>query len=211
MEVWMARYIGPVCRLCRRENEKLFLKGQRCYFKCTLERRKLPPGQHGQIGRKDKDYGIRLREKQKVRRIYGIMERQFRRYFRLAEHIKGITGENLLRVLETRLDNTVYRSGFASSRNEARQLVLHNHFTVNDRKVNIPSYSVKPGDIIKVKENSRNISRIEDAMESAQQREIPDWLEIDQEKMQVIVRSFPTRDQIPEKIEEQLIVELYSK
>ncbi len=207
----MAKYTGPVCRLCRREGEKLFLKGQRCYFKCTLERRKFPPGQHGQTGRKEKDYGIRLREKQKVRRIYGILERQFKRYFQLAEKKKGITGENLLQILETRLDNTVFRAGFASSRAEARQLVLHNHFTVNNQKVNIPSYSVKPNDVIQVKEKSKNIARIESAIEFAQQRAIPDWLDVDNEKMQVTIRSFPTRDQISENIQEQLIVELYSK
>lgn len=207
----MARYTGPVCRLCRREGEKLFLKGQRCYFKCTFDRRKLPPGQHGQIGRKEKDYGIRLREKQKARRIYGILEKQFKRYFRLAEREKGVTGENLLRILERRLDNVVYRSGFASSRAEARQLVLHNHFTVNGQKVNIPSYPTKPGDVIALKEKSKSISKIEEAIENAQNRGIPDWLEFDREKMQVIVKSLPTRDQIPENIKEQLIVELYSK
>lgn len=207
----MARYTGPVCKLCRREGEKLFLKGQRCYFKCTLEKRKYPPGQHGQGREKQKDYGIRLREKQKVRRIYGILERQFRRYFDLAERQKGITGENLLRILESRLDSLVYRAGFGSSRAEARQLVLHNHFTVNGQKVNIPSYLVKPGDVVQVKEGSRNIDRIERAVEAAQQRGIPDWLEVDVEKMLVTVNSLPTRDQIPETIEEQLIVELYSK
>ena len=207
----MARYTGPVCRLCRREGEKLFLKGQKCHFKCTLERRKLPPGQHGQVGRKEKDYGIRLREKQKVRRIYGILERQFKRYFNLAEREKGITGENLLRILERRLDNITFRSGFASSRAEARQLTLHNHFMVNGSKVNIPSYPTKPGDVITLREKSKSIQRIEDAIGAAQQRGIPEWLEFDQEKMQVIIRSFPTRDQIPENIQEQLIVELYSK
>jgi len=207
----MARYTGPVCRLCRREGDKLYLKGQRCYFKCTLDKRKLPPGQHGQIGRKEKDYGIRLREKQKARRIYGILEKQFKRYFRLAEREKGVTGENLLRILEQRLDNVVFRSGFASSRAEARQLVLHNHFTVNGKKVNIPSYPTKAGDIIALREKSKSISKIEESIENAQNRGIPDWLEFDRDKMQVLVRSLPTRDQIPENIKEQLIVELYSK
>ena len=207
----MARYTGPVCRLCRREGQKLFLKGQRCYFKCTFERRKNPPGQHGQTGRKEKDYGIRLREKQKVRRIYGILEKQFKRYFNNAEREKGVTGENLLKLLEIRLDNVVYRSGLASSRAEARQFVLHNHFVVNDRKVNIPSYSIKPGDIIALKEKSKDISRITDSVDVAQQRGIPDWLDFDLDKMQVAVKSMPTRDQVTEDIQEQLIVELYSK
>ncbi len=207
----MARYTGPVCRLCRREGQKLFLKGQRCYFKCTFERRKNPPGQHGQTGRKEKDYGIRLREKQKVRRIYGILEKQFKRYFNNAEREKGVTGENLLKLLEIRLDNVVYRSGLASSRAEARQFVLHNHFVVNDRKVNIPSYSIKPGDIIALKEKSKDISRITDSVDVAQQRGIPDWLDFDLDKMQIAVKSMPTRDQVTEDIQEQLIVELYSK
>jgi len=207
----MARYTGPVCRLCRREGQKLFLKGQRCYFKCTFEKRKSPPGQHGQTGRKEKVYGIRLREKQKVRRIYGILERQFRRYFTIAAHEKGVTGENLLRILERRLDNVIYRSGFASSRAEARQLVLHNHFTINGRKVNIPSYPAKPGDVIVLKEKSRSILKIEDSIDAAQQRGITEWLELDQDKLQVTVRSIPTRDQITEDIQEQLIVELYSR
>jgi len=207
----MARYTGPVCRLCRREGEKLFLKGQRCHFKCTLERKKLPPGQHGQVGRKEKDYGVRLREKQKVRRIYGILERQFKRYFYIAEHEKGVTGDNLLKILERRLDNIVYRSGFASSRAEARQLVLHNHFVVNGKKVNVPSYPTKPGDVITLKEKSKSIQRIEDAVDTAQQRGIPEWFDFDLDKIQVTIRSFPTRDQIPENIQEQLIVELYSK
>ena len=207
----MARYTGPVCKLCRREGQKLFLKGERCYFKCAFERRGYAPGEHGQSREKQKDYGIRLREKQKIRRIYGILERQFRKYFHTAERQKGITGENLLRMLESRFDNMVYRSGFASSRAEARQLVLHNHFVVNGQKVNIPSYMTKAGDVIQVKERSRSIERIERAMESVQQRGIPEWLELDQDRMQVIVKTLPTRDQVPESIEEQLVVELYSK
>ena len=207
----MARYTGPVCKLCRREGQKLFLKGERCYFKCAFERRNYPPGQHGQAREKQKDYGIRLREKQKIRRIYGILEKQFRRYFRLAERQKGITGENLLRILESRLDNMVYRSGLASSRADARQLVLHNHFTINGRKVNIPSYLTNAGDVIQVKEKSQSLERIERAIESAQQRGIPEWLELDQDRMQVTVKALPTRDQVPESIEEQLVVELYSK
>ena len=207
----MARYTGPVCKLCRREGEKLFLKGDRCYFKCAFERRSYAPGQHGQSREKQKDYGIRLREKQKIRRIYGILEKQFRRYFHEAERQKGITGENLLRILESRFDNMVYRAGFASSRSEARQLVLHNHFTVNGRKVNIPSCLIKAGDVIQVKERSRSVRKIEAAMESAQQRGVSEWLDINQDKMQTTVQALPTRDQIPESIEEQLVIELYSK
>lgn len=207
----MARYTGPVCKLCRREGQKLFLKGERCYFKCTLERRNYPPGEHGQFREKQKDYGIRLREKQRIRRIYGILERQFKKHFSLAERQKGITGENLLRILESRLDNMVYRSGFASSRAEARQLVLHRHFTVNGQRVNIPSYLTRVGDIIQLREQSRSMERIGRAMESAQQRGILEWLELDQDKMQVTVTALPTREQIPESIEEQLVVELYSK
>ena len=207
----MARYTGPVCKLCRREGQKLFLKGERCYFKCAFEHRNYPPGQHGQAREKQKDYGIRLREKQKIRKIYGILEKQFKRYFRLAERQKGVTGQNLLRILESRLDNMVYRSGFASSRAEARQLVLHNHFTINGRKVNIPSYLTNAGDVIQVKEKSQSLERIERAIESAQQRGIPEWLELDQGRMQVTVKALPMRDQVPESIEEQLVVELYSK
>ena len=207
----MARYTGPVCKLCRREGEKLFLKGDRCYFKCAFERRSYAPGQHGQSREKQKDYGIRLREKQKIRRIYGILEKQFRRYFHAAERQKGITGENLLRMLESRFDNMVYRSGFASSRAEARQLVLHNHFTINGQKVNIPSCLIKAGDVIQVKEKSRSVRKIEAAMEAAQQRGVSEWLDIDQDKMQTTIKALPTRDQIPESIEEQLVIELYSK
>ena len=207
----MARYTGPVCKLCRREGQKLFLKGERCYFKCAFERKSYPPGEHGQSREKQKDYGIRLREKQKIRRIYGMLEKQFKRYFRLAERQKGITGENLLRILESRLDNVVYRSGFASSRAEARQLVLHNHFTVNGQKVNIPSYLTKAGDSIQIKEKSRSIQKIENAIGAAQERGVSDWLELDQDKMQVVVKALPTRDQVSESIKEQLVVELYSK
>jgi small subunit ribosomal protein S4 len=207
----MARYTGPVCKLCRREGQKLFLKGERCYFKCAFEHRNYPPGEHGQVREKQKDYGIRLREKQKIRRIYGILERQFKRYFNLAERQKGVTGENLLRILESRFDNVVYRSGFASSRAEARQLVLHNHFTVNGQKVNIPSYLTTSGDVIQVREKSRNLDRVGMAMEAAEQRGIPEWLELDRDKMQSTVRTLPARDQVLESIQEQLVVELYSK
>jgi small subunit ribosomal protein S4 len=207
----MAKYTGPVCRLCRREGQKLFLKGERCYFKCAFDRRDFAPGEHGHIREKQKDYGVRLREKQKIRRIYGILEQQFRRYFYFSERQKGVTGENLLRILESRLDNMVYRSGFASSRSEARQMVLHNHFTVNGRKVNIPSYLTKVAEVIQVVEKSRGIERIERAMNAAQQRGIPEWLEFDQEGMKVTIKALPNKDQIPEDIREQLVVELYSK
>jgi len=207
----MARYTGPVCKLCRREGQKLYLKGERCYFKCALEHKAYPPGQHTQTRDKQKDYGIRLREKQKIRRIYGILEKQFKRYFLLAERQKGITGENLLRILESRFDNVVYRSGLAASRPEARQLALHNHFTINGQKVNIPSYMLKAGDIIQTKEKSKGVEKIQRAMDAAQQRGIPEWLDLDQDKMQVTVNALPTRDQVQENIEEQLVVELYSK
>jgi small subunit ribosomal protein S4 len=207
----MARYTGPVCKLCRREGQKLFLKGDRCYFKCAFERRNYPPGEHGQVREKQKDYGIRLREKQKIRRIYGILERQFRRYFHNAERQKGITGENLIRILESRFDNIVYRSGLASSRAEARQLVLHNHFILNGKKSNIPSCLIKTGDLIQVKDSSKSIDRIQNAIEASEQRGIPEWLELDRERMQVTVTSLPTREQVPESIQEQLVVELYSK
>jgi len=207
----MARYTGPVCKLCRREGQKLFLKGEKCYFKCTFDHRNYPPGQHGQSRGKQKDYGIRLREKQKIRRIYGILEKQFRRYFGIAERQKGITGENLLRLLESRLDNMVYRSGLASSRAEARQLVLHNHFSVNDKSVNIPSYLTKASDIVQVREKSKKVEKIARALEAVQQRGVPEWLELDQNKLQVTIVSLPTRDQVPESITEQLVVELYSK
>jgi len=207
----MAKYTGPVCKLCRREGQKLFLKGERCYFKCAYENRDSAPGEHGHIREKQKDYGLRLREKQKIRRIYGVLERQFRRYFHLSERQKGVTGENLLRILESRIDNIVYRSGFATSRNEARQLVLHNHFTINNRKVNIPSYRVKVGDVIQVVEKSRGIDRINNSIKAAQQRVAPEWLGIDQEEMRISVIALPAKDQIPEVVKEQLVVELYSK
>jgi len=207
----MARYTGPVCKLCRRENQKLFLKGERCYFKCAFEHRSYPPGEHGQRRDKQKDYGIRLREKQKIRRIYSIMEKQFRRYFSMAERQKGITGENLLSILESRLDNMVYRSGLASSRAEARQLVLHRHFTINGKKVNIPSYLTRAGDAIQVRDKSRGLDRIGRSVEAAQQRGLPEWLEFDQDKMQVVIKALPIRNQVPEDIQEQLVVELYSK
>jgi small subunit ribosomal protein S4 len=209
----LARYIEASCRLCRRENLKLFLKGDRCYTdKCAFERRSYAPGQHGQRrGGKVSDYGIQLREKQKVKRIYGIFENQFRRYYHKAERQKGITGTNLLILLERRLDNIVYRMGFASSRDQARQLVRHNHFAVNGSKVTIPSFQVKSGDMIEVKEKSRKIPVIQEAMETVVRREIPPWLEVDIDNFRGVVKAFPSREELTMPINEQMIVEFYSK
>ncbi len=209
----MARYTGSSCRLCRRENLKLFLKGDRCYGdKCAFERRPYAPGQHGQRrSGKISDYRLQLREKQKVKRIYGALEGQFRRYYYQAEKQKGITGTNLLILLECRLDNTVYRMGFASSRKQARQLVRHNHFLVNSKKVNIPSYQVKAGDVISVKEGSRKVQSIIDAMETVVRRGIPSWIEIEKEKFSGTLTAIPNREDLTMPIQEQLIIELYSK
>jgi len=208
----MSKYLGPVCKLCRREGMKLFLKGQRCFTdKCAFERRPYPPGEHGRRSSKLSPYGIQLREKQKVKRLYGVLERQFKKYFRMAERQRGITGENLLRILESRLDNVVYRMGFASSRREARQLVHHGHFTVNGRRVDIPSYLVKAGDVIEVAPKSKQVERILNAIDMAQQRGVPEWIDVDYDQMKGTIRALPTRDQIFEDIQEQLIVELYSK
>ena len=209
----MARYIGPVCRLCRREAMKLFLKGERCYTeKCAIEKRNVPPGQHGRA-RKAKmvGYGVQLREKQKVKRTYGVLENQFRRYFESADRQKGITGELLLQSLERRLDNVVYRLGFATSRPQARQLVRHGHFTVNGRKVNIPSYAVRAGDLVAVKAASNQNPTIAHAMEEVKGRGIPEWLLIDASAMSGRVSQLPNRQQINLPVQEQLIVELYSK
>jgi small subunit ribosomal protein S4 len=209
----MARYIGPVCRLCRREGMKLFLKGERCYTeKCAIEKRNLPPGQHGKA-RKAKlvGYGVQLREKQKVKRIYGVLENQFRRYFETADRQRGITGETLLQLLERRLDNVVYRLGLSTSRAQARQLVRHGHFLVNDRKVDIPSFSVKAGDLVSVRPSSAKSAVIAHAIEEVKGRGIPDWLSFDGEKLAGRVVSLPTREQINLPVQEQLIVELYSK
>jgi len=208
----MGRYLGPSCRLCRREGEKLFLKSERCFNKCSFDRRSNPPGErHRKSIAKYSDYGRQLRQKQKAKRIYGVFEKQFKRYFKNAERQKGITGENLLRILETRLDNVVYRLGFASSRNEARQLVSHNHFFVNGKRVNIPSYLVKAGDVIQVRERSQQMDRIRQALELVQQRGVAEWLNLDPERKQGVVNAIPTREQISTTIQEQLIVELYSK
>jgi small subunit ribosomal protein S4 len=208
----LARYTKSVCRLCRRENLKLFLKGERCYTeKCAIDRRNYVPGQHGQNRRKFSDYGAQLREKQKVKRLYGLLESQFRNTFKEADRQKGITGEVLLFLLERRLDNAVYRLGFANSRNEARQLVRHSHFSVNQSKVNIPSYLVKPGDVIEVREKSKKVVRIQEALEGVARRGIPQWLELDKDQMKGSVKSMPTREEITIPIQEKLIVELYSK
>ncbi|MBE3585297.1 MULTISPECIES: 30S ribosomal protein S4 [Desulfofundulus] len=208
----MARYTGPQCRLCRREGIKLYLKGDRCYTsKCAIERRPYAPGAHGQARRKISEYGMQLREKQKARRIYGVLETQFRNYFERAERQPGITGENLLRLLERRLDNVVYRLGLATSRMEARQLVRHGHFTVNGRRVNIPSYLVRVGDVIAVREKSKESPRIKELMERAADRTPPPWLEYDENQVQGRVVALPTRDQIDTPVQEHLIVELYSK
>ena len=209
----MARYIGPVCRLCRREGMKLFLKGERCYSeKCAIEKRNVPPGQHGR-SRKAKmvGYGVQLREKQKVKRTYGVLENQFRRYFEAADRQKGITGELLLQSLERRLDNVVYRLGFATSRPQARQLVRHGHFTVNGKKVDIPSYPVRSGDTVAVRSDSVQNPTIQHAMEEVKGRGIPEWLAIDAGTLSGRVSQLPTRMQINLPVQEQLSVELYSK
>jgi small subunit ribosomal protein S4 len=207
----MARYTGPVCRLCRREGMKLYLKGDRCYSdKCAIDRRSYVPGQHGQGRKKVSGYGLQLREKQKAKRYYGVMESQFRKYFNMAERMKGVTGENLLSILESRLDNLVYRIGLGESRKEARQLVRHGHFLVNGKKVDIPSYLVKVGDVVEVKESSRNSEKFKELAEN-NQRVAPDWLEVDMEKMRARVVGVPKKEHIDIPIEEHLIVELYSR
>lgn len=203
----------PRCRQCRREGAKLFLKGERCYGrKCAFERRGYPPGQHGQAGtRKVKEYGVQLREKQKMRRIYGVLERQFRIYLNEAMRRRGVTGETLMQLLELRLDNVVYRLGFAVSRAQARELVSHGHFTVNGRKVNTPSYQVRPGDVIEARESSKNLFPIVQALESTAGARIPAWLEVDAEKRQGRVLHLPARDEIDTQVDETLIVEFYSR
>ena len=209
----MARYTGPVCRLCRREDMKLFLKGERCYTdKCGYERRSYPPGQHGQSRRRKRsDYGEQLREKQKVKRIYGIAERQFRGYFFRATRGKGVAGENLIQLLERRLDNVVYRMGFASDHAEARQLVRHGHFTVNGKKVNIPSYQVRARDVVAVREPSKTITRISEALAAVDRRGVPQWIELDKDGMRGAIKQLPAREDVTLPIREQLIIELYSK
>jgi len=208
----MARYTGADCRQCRREGEKLFLKGDRCYTdKCGMEKRPYPPGQAGKKRPRDSEYRVQLREKQKAKRIYGVLEKQFRTYYQIATRQQGITGENLLRLLESRLDNAVYRLGFAASRDEARQMVRHGHFTVDGHKVDIPSFRVRPGAVIAVGAKAKEMTAIKAALISSSKIEVPGWLEVDVEKLQGKVLSLPTREQIEAPIREQLIVELYSK
>ena len=208
----MARYTGPDCRLCRREREKLYLKGRRCESpKCAIERRPYPPGEHGRGRIKESEYLMQLREKQKARRIYGILEKQFRNYYATAARQPGVTGENLLRLLEMRLDNVVYRSGFANSRDQARQLVRHKHFQVNGRTLNVPSARVRPGDKVEVRQKSRNLIVIHDSVESSENRMIPSWIDVDRAALAITVTQPPERTAIDTKLQEQLIVELYSK
>lgn len=208
----MARYTGPSCRLCRRENTELFLKGDRCYTdKCAIKRRNYPPGQHGQGRSKTSDYGVQLREKQKVKRMYGLLEKQFRGYFERADRMKGVTGTNLLTLLERRLDNVVYRLGFASSRAESRQLVSHGHFTLNGRKATIPSMQVKTGDRVELREKSQKVAQINESLDAVVRRGIPQWLELERDAFKGTVKVLPVREDISTPIQEQLIVELYSK
>ena len=208
----MAKYTGSKCRQCRREGGKLFLKGEKCFTsKCPVEKRPFPPGQHGQRRTRLSDYATQLREKQKLRRIYGVLEKQFRNYYKKAASTKGSTGENLLQLLEGRLDNVVYRMGFSSSRSESRQLLRHNGISINGTRVNIPSYQVQPNDVVSVNEKSRNQSRISSAMELAQQRGISEWIDTDTKKMEGVYKTRPERSELPADINEHLIVELYSK
>ena len=209
----MARYTGPVCKLCRREGEKLFLKGTRCLsVKCSFEKRSYIPGQHG-VGLKSKlsEYGIQLREKQKVKRIYGVLESQFRNYYTKATRQKGVSGENLLKLLESRLDNTIFRLGFAHSRRAARQLILHRHFTINGKVVNIPSFLLKPNDVIEVREKSRKLNAIHEAMRRMKDETMLPWLSLDKAKMKGVFMDVPLRPDIPVNVQENLIIELYSK
>lgn len=208
----MAKYVGSKCRQCRREGTKLFLKGEKCYTsKCPVENRPFPPGQHGQRRTRLSDYALQLREKQKLRRIYGVLEKQFRSYYKEAARRKGSTGDNLLQLLESRLDNVVYRMGFAASRSEARQLVRHNGITVNGRKMNIPSAQLRPNDTIGLSEKARGQSRVQAAIELAQQRGFADWIDVDPKKMEGVFKAAPERSDLPSDIQEQLVVELYSK
>ena len=208
----MARHTGSACRICRRENLKMYLKGDRCHTeKCAIERRPYPPGQHGQGRTKFSEYGLQLREKQKVKRLYGLLETQFRGYYHWASSTKGKTGENLLRFLEQRLDNVAFRAGFADTRNEARQLVRHGHFLVNGRKVNVPSYQTRAGDVLTVRERSRKVVRISEALEAVDRRGLPQWIELDKKAFTAKLKAAPAREDITMPIAEQLIVELYSK
>ena len=208
----MARYTGAVCRQCRREGQKLFLKGERCYSdKCAIDRRNYVPGQHGQSRKKVSEYGLQLRAKQKAKRFYGVLESQFAKYYEMADRKAGMTGENLLRILESRLDNVVYILGFASYRAEARQLVVHGHYTVNGKKVNIPSYLLKEGDVVSINEASRQSEKIKAVLEACGARPVPIWLELDRNTLEAKVTRLPNREDIDLDVEETLIVELYSK
>jgi len=209
----VARYIGPVCRQCRREGSKLFLKGEKCYSdRCPFEKRSYAPGQHGQRRRmRQSDYGLQLREKQKLRRIYGVLEKQFAACYQEADRRKGSTGENLLQILECRLDNVVYRMGFGISRNEARQLVRHNGVKVNGRRVNIPSYQVRPNDTIELTDRAKAQLRVKGALEAAEQRGLPEWVEVDMKAMKGVFKAVPERSELPAEIDESLVVALYSK
>lgn len=208
----MSRYVGSVCDLCRREGEKLFLKGMRCYTdKCAIERRPYPPGQHGQKRQKNSDYGVQLREKQKLKRIYGLQEKPMYNLFKSAIRMTGVTGENMLTALERRLDNVIYRAGFAASRKEARQLVKHYHFTVNGRKSNVPSMLVHKEDVIELHAGSRESKKLTGALEANSVREVPAWLNVDKNNFRTIVRDLPKRGDVTSQIEERLVVELYSK
>ncbi len=208
----MARYTGAVCRQCRREGQKLFLKGERCYSdKCAISKREYAPGQHGQGRKKVSEYGLQLRAKQKAKRFYGVLESQFAKYYEMADRKAGMTGENLLQLLESRLDNVVYRLGFAMSRAEARQLVVHGHYTVNGRRVNIPSYLLKEGDVVAICDKSRQSDKFKAVLEACGARPVPTWLELDRDKLEAKILRMPNRDEIDLDVEETLIVELYSK
>ncbi|MCL5677383.1 MAG: 30S ribosomal protein S4 [Firmicutes bacterium] len=208
----MARYTGPDCKLCRREGMKLYLKGERCYSpKCAIDRRPVPPGMHGPSRKKQSEYGIQLREKQKARRMYGVLEGQFEHYFEKADRMKGVTGENLLSLLERRLDNIIYRVGLGTSRTEARQLVRHGHFTVNGRKVNIASFQVRAGDVVAVRDTSKSSPRLKELAEYSAARTIPQWLSYEPEALRITVLRVPRREEIDTPVQEQMIVELYSR
>jgi small subunit ribosomal protein S4 len=209
----LANNTGSDCRICRRENVKLFLKGDRCYSdKCAFDRRSYPPGEHGERrGRKSSDYGIQLREKQKIKRIYGLSEKQFHLFFERADRQKGITGTNLLVALERRLDNVVFRLGFANSRTQARQMVQHSHFLVNGRKVNIPSFQVRVGDAVEVRERSKKIQLIQDSLDAVVRRGVPQWLDLEKDNLKGVIKSLPVREDLTMPMQEQLVVELYSK
>lgn len=209
----MARNLDPKCRQCRREGEKLFLKGEKCFTdKCAIEKRNFAPGQHGQRrNQRLSDYGVQLREKQKLRRIYGVLEAQFRSYYAEADRLRGITGENLLQLLESRLDNVAYRMGFGASRTEARQVVRHNGVLVNGKRVNVPSYQVKPGDVVEVSESAKQQLRIKGSLAAAEQRGFPEWLDVDVKSLKGTFKAKPQRDDLPSTINESLVVELYSK